>query len=347
MKARTAVVLSVGFSLAATGAAMYYERRLRPSFRRWGATEDELATPMPGDDKVADPQWAVTYGIAIDAAPSEVWPWLVQLGLGRGGFYSYDIIERKLGLDVHSVELIVPELQGLKVGDAIPFGAFDLPVVSIEHDRLLLLEAEDEETGVASFCFELHEQPEGGTRLLFRGRARFTEWDIESSTKSVAGFRQLPMVLGFEPGSFVMFRRMLLGVRERAERTHAEGISAMTAPEGWWSERAEAMDKAAEARATALRDAEAKIDVALADAEGRRRSALERSKERIDAVMGAIEHTREGLRGPSGMTVTAMPDAVGDVVDAAGETAASVKEKVQDALPASADPVPDPEPASA
>jgi hypothetical protein len=296
MKARTAVALSVGLSLAATGAAMLYDRRLRPSFRRWGATEDELATSMPGDEKVADPQWAVTYGISIDAAPAEVWPWLIQLGLGRAGFYSYDIVERKLGLDIHSVELIVPELQGLKVGDAIPFGAFELPVVSLDRERLLLLEAADEETGVASFCFELHEQPEGGTRLVFRGRARFTEWDVESSTKSVSGLKQLPMVLGFEPGSFVMFRRMLLGIRERAERTHAEGVSAMTAPEGWWSERAEAMDKAAEARETALREAETKIDVALAEADGRRKVVLERSKERLESAVGAIQHTREGLR---------------------------------------------------
>jgi hypothetical protein len=312
MKARTAVVLSVGFSLAATGAALLYDRRLRPSFRRWGATEDELATSMPGDEKVADPQWAVTYGISIDAAPGEVWPWLVQLGLGRAGFYSYDIVERKLGLDVHSVELIVPELQGLKVGDSIPFGAFALPVVGLEPDRMLLLEADDEETGVASFCFELHEPPEGGTRLLFRGRARFTEWDIESSTKSVSGLRQLPMVLGFEPGSFVMFRRMLLGIRERAERTRAEGIHAMTAPDGWWSERAAEMDRAAEARETALRDAETKIDVAIAEAEGRRKVALEKSKKRIETVVDAVEHAREGLKAAADTTVSAAADVAGD-----------------------------------
>jgi hypothetical protein len=334
MKARTAVVLSVGLSLAATGAALLYDRRLRPSFRRWGATEVELATSMPGDEKVADPQWAVTYGISIDAAPADVWPWLVQLGLGRAGFYSYDIVERRLGLDIHSVELIVPELQGLKVGDAIPFGAFELPVVGLEPDRLLLLEAEDDETGVASFCFEIHEQPEGGTRLLFRGRARFTEWDVESSTKSVAGLKQLPMVLGFEPGSFVMFRRMLLGIRERAERTRAEGVHAMTAPEGWWSERVEAMDKAAEARETALREAEAKIDVALAEAEGRRKVVLEKSKERLETAVGAIEHTRETLKGAAETTAAANTTAV-----ATGDPTPEAPQPV--------DPTPDPEPASA
>lgn len=313
MKARTAIVMSIGLSLAATGAAIYYERRLRPSFSRWGATEDELTTPMPGDEKVADPQWAVTYGITIDAARSEVWPWLVQLGLGRAGFYSYDLVERRLGLDVASVELVVPELQGLNVGDAVPFGAFDMPVVAMEPEHLLLLEAEDEKTGVASFCFELHEEPEGTTRLLFRGRARFAEWDVGSAAKTVAGLRQLPLVLGFEPGSFVMFRRMLLGIRERAERTHVEGLAAMTAPEGWWAERAEVMDKAAEAREAALKDAEAKIDDALADSEGRRKAVLSRSKEGIDAVVGRIEHTRESLRGSIAATAEETADAVGDV----------------------------------
>lgn len=314
MKARTAIVLSAGLSLAAAGAAIYYERRLRPSFSRWGATEDELTTPMPGDDKVADPQWAVTYGITIEAVPSEVWPWLVQLGLGRAGFYSYDLVERRLGLDVHSVELVVPELQGLKVGDSIPFGAFDMPVVAMEPGRVLLLEAEDEKTGVASFCFDLHEEPEGTTRLLFRGRARFAEWDVGSATKPVAGLRQLPLVLGFEPGSFVMFRRMLLGLRERAERTHVEGLAAMTAPDGWWAERAGAMDKAAAAREASLKEAEAKIDDALVDAGGRRKAVLSRSKERIDAVVGRIEHTRESLRASAEATSQAA-DAPGDAVE--------------------------------
>jgi len=248
MKTRQAVALSVGFSLAATGAAIYYERRLRPLFRRWGATDDELAAPMPGDEVVTDPQWSVTYGVAIGAPPAYVWPWLVQLGYGRAGFYSYDRIERRIGLDIHSVELIVPELQGLRVGDTVPFGAFEIPVTRLEPEKLLLLQATDDGSegsiGSGSFCFELLDDPEGETRLLVRGRARFRDWDVERASRSAAGLRQLPMILGFEPGSFILFRRMLLGIKERAERTAREGRAAMTAPEGWWAERVAAMEAA-------------------------------------------------------------------------------------------------------
>jgi len=248
MKTRHAVALSVGFSLAATSAALCYERRLRPMFRRWGATDDELAAAMPGDEVVTDPQWSVTYGVTIDAPRADVWPWLVQLGYGRAGFYSYDRLERRMGLDIHSVELIVPEFQGLKVGETVPFGAFEIPVAGLEPEKLLLLEATDdgseESIGSGSFCFQLLDDPEGDTRLVVRGRARFRDWGVESASRSAAGLRQLPMILGFEPGSFVLFRRMLLGIKERAERTAREGRAAIVAPEGWWEERVAAMDAA-------------------------------------------------------------------------------------------------------
>jgi hypothetical protein len=208
---------------------------------------------MPGDEVVADPQWSVTYGVSIDALPVDIWPWLVQLGYGRAGFYSYDRLERRIGLDIHSVELIVPELQRLEVGDAVPFGAFEIPVAGLVPEKLLLLAAtddgSDESIGSGSFCFELLDDPEGETRLVVRGRARFRDWDVGSASRSTAGLRQLPMILGFEPGSFVLFRRMLLGIKERAERTAREGRAAVTAPEGWWAERVESMEAATRERA--------------------------------------------------------------------------------------------------
>jgi hypothetical protein len=203
---------------------------------------------MPGDEVVTDPQWSVTYGVSIDAPPADVWPWLVQLGYGRAGFYSYDRLERRMGLDIHSVELVVPELQGLEIGDTVPFGAFEIPVAALVPDRLLVLEAVDDGSedsiGSGSFCFELHDEAEGRTRLVVRGRARFRDWDVDTASRSSGGLKQLPMILGFEPGSFVLFRRMLLGIRERAERTAREGRAAMTAPEGWWAERVAAMETA-------------------------------------------------------------------------------------------------------
>ncbi|MEI8332968.1 MAG: SRPBCC family protein [Chloroflexota bacterium] len=269
MKTRTAVALSVGLSLAATGVAFCYDRRLRPLFRRWGATDAEIGAAMPGDEVVADPQWSVTYAVTVDAPRADVWPWLVQLGIGRAGFYSYDRLERRIGLDIHSVELIVPELQGLKVGDAVPFGAFEIPVAGLEPEKLLLLEAADDGSeasiGSGSFCFQLLEEPDGGTRLVVRGRARFRDWDLDSASRSAAGLRQLPMILGFEPGSFILFRRMLLGIRERAERTAREGRASVTAPEGWWAERLSAMEAAGRSRAEEVVEADSAAEAPAAD----------------------------------------------------------------------------------
>jgi hypothetical protein len=296
MKARTAVALSVALSLAATAVAVSYSRKVRPLFRAWGATDEELAAPMPGDDVVTDPSWQVTYAVTVAAPPADVWPWLVQMGIGRAGFYSYDMIEKRLGLDVHSVELIVPELQGLKVGDAMPFGAFDLPVVSVEPEKLLLLEAEDSTVGAGSFCFELLPVEEG-TRLVFRGRARFAEWDVESATKSAAGLRQLPMILGFEPGSFVMFRRMLLGLKERAERTAREGRDAMTAPDGWWAERVMAMDQQLAEREALLDEGEADAEATIeAETEATKEAVLESVRTQATEAKARVAKVRKGIR---------------------------------------------------
>ena len=251
---------------------------------------------MPGDDVVTDPSWQVTYAVTMTAPPADVWPWLVQMGIGRAGFYSYDMIEKRLGLDVHSVELIVPELQGLKVGDAMPFGAFDLPVVSLEPDRLLLLEAEDSAVGAGSFCFELLPVEEE-TRLVFRGRARFAEWDVESATKSAAGLRQLPMILGFEPGSFVMFRRMLLGLKERAERTAREGRNALTAPDGWWAERVMAMDQQLAEREALLDEGEADAEATIeAEAEATTEAVLESVRAQVAEAKARVAKVRKGIR---------------------------------------------------
>jgi hypothetical protein len=302
MKTRTAVALSVALSLAATAVAVSYTRRVRPLFRSWGATDDEVAAAMPGDDAVTDPSWQVTYAVTMAAQPADVWPWLVQMGVGRAGFYSYDMIEKRLGLDVHSVELIVPELQGLAVGDAMPFGAFDLPVVSLEPEKLLLLEAEDSTTGAGSFCFELLPVEEG-TRLVFRGRARFAEWDVESATRSAAGLRQLPMILGFEPGSFVMFRRMLLGLKERAERTAREGRDAMTAPDGWWAERVMVMDQQLAEREALMDEGEADAEAAIqAEAEATKEAVLASVREQVSEAKARVEKVRKGIRGEAAKT---------------------------------------------
>lgn len=95
---------------------------LRHRYNRWGAEAGELTRPLPGDELVPHPKLGYTRAITIEAAPDQVWPWLVQIGQGRGGFYSYDGLENLVGCDIHSVDRVLPEHQDLAVGDIVRSG---------------------------------------------------------------------------------------------------------------------------------------------------------------------------------------------------------------------------------
>ena len=140
-------LISIGTLLGAI-----YALFVRPWHQRWGASEDEAARSLPGDDLIPAPAWAATHAITIDAPPEAVWPWLVQLGQGRGGFYTYDSLENLMGLDMHSANRILPEHQTLKVGDLIPLapGGFGMPVATLEPGRTLLLHADTRSDGAAT-----------------------------------------------------------------------------------------------------------------------------------------------------------------------------------------------------
>lgn len=207
--------------VALLGAAflLAYRRLLRPWHLRWGAAEDEVEGAMPGDELVADPTLVSTRAVTIDAAPQAVWPWLVQIGQGRGGFYSYDWIENVFGLDIHSADAILDRHQELRPGDRValaPDGS-GLDVERVEPDRLLVL---GEPEGGLTWTFLL--QPaDGKTRLIARNR-----WTTAGGSLS---FR-LYMAL-IDPAAFVMERRMLLGIKARAERAD-EGRGAPPLPLG-------------------------------------------------------------------------------------------------------------------
>jgi hypothetical protein len=115
MRLRNVIPATLG--LIAAGAA--YTLFVRPWHLRWGATDDENTMPLPGDDIKPDAGVSVTHAVTIDASPDVVWRWLVQIGQGRGGFFSYDFIENLFDLDIHNVYEIRPELQDLKVGDFV------------------------------------------------------------------------------------------------------------------------------------------------------------------------------------------------------------------------------------
>ncbi len=201
-------------------AAAAYVTVVRPWLLRWGATDEETVRPLPGDDLVARPRGTATRAVSIEAPVAEVWPWLVQLGQGRGGLYSYDWLENLIGCDIHSVDRIVPELQDLKPGDAIRLVREDYPVplffevTTVEPEHALVLHtpgdsAENLEKGLPDMSWALIVEPlpDGRTRLIARTRTTF------KPTLS----SQLWNGKGLEPFAFLMERRMLLGIKERAE----------------------------------------------------------------------------------------------------------------------------------
>ncbi|WP_239082749.1 SRPBCC family protein [Actinoplanes teichomyceticus] len=199
---RTALLLGV----AALAAAA-----LSPPARRWcltwGATADEATGPVPGDDLLPDAALVSTRAVTIGAAPGAVWPWLVQMGSGRGGAYTYDGIENLFGLDMHSADTILPHLQDLKAGDLLPLGPGG-PGMRVEicrPGRTLAFRSDD---GAWVWIFDLRADP-GGTRLVSRNRI---------DPPGASRLRRLLYDAVMSPGSLVMERRMLLGIKSRAER---------------------------------------------------------------------------------------------------------------------------------
>jgi hypothetical protein len=107
----------LGAAVPLAGAAtLVYFWFLRDWHLHWGATPAEVAGEVAGDELMPDPVIVATRAVEIDAPPSAIWPWLVQMGPGRGGAYTYDWIERRLGIDIHNSDRIIPEFQYLKVG---------------------------------------------------------------------------------------------------------------------------------------------------------------------------------------------------------------------------------------
>ena len=193
---------------AATAASAFvYRRFLRQPILTWGATAAEAAARLPGDELLEDAEGVATRAITIDAPPSAVWPWIAQMGPSpRGGAYTYDWIENLLGLNMHSADRILPDYQHPQVGDGFGYGANKMSFKIVEPERVLATQSAD---GNWVWTFVLAEHG-GRTRLISRNRFRLPK------LKDKIGM--IPM----EPGSLVMERKMLLGIKQRAERLAAE-----------------------------------------------------------------------------------------------------------------------------
>ena len=135
----------------------------------WGATHEEADARLPGDELLAHPDGVSTRAITIDAPAAAVWPWLAQMGPApRGGAYTYDWIENLLGLDMHSVDHVLPEFQHPEVGDTIGFGTNRMRLERVEPERVLAWRSEDG-NWVWTFVLDEHD---GATRLISRNRFR-------------------------------------------------------------------------------------------------------------------------------------------------------------------------------
>jgi hypothetical protein len=216
-------------------AAIGWRQRFVPWHRNWGATDAEVAMALPGDELTPPPAEQNTRAITIAAPPHEVWPWLVQMGADRGGFYSYTWLENLFGLDIHNADRIVEEWQQLAVGDwvwAARNRSGGWVVELIEPNAALVMKTADPKLGRAisrdagiglefQWTFALLPTPPGGTRLLIRERTaygrRLTRW--------------LMAPVGLV--SFVMTRKMLDGIRVRAESgTPVAVLDPLDAPAG-------------------------------------------------------------------------------------------------------------------
>ncbi|HVB26305.1 MAG TPA: SRPBCC family protein [Mycobacteriales bacterium] len=166
---------------------------------------------MPGDLLLAQPEIVTTRAVSIDAPSAAIWPWLVQMGPDRGGVYTYDWIENLLGLHVHSTERILPQFQHLEVGDGQRLGSSGpvLRVAILDPEHALVLASDD---GHWSWAFGLYPDDGPSTRLVSRNRIALGDAALPS---------RLAYTYLMEPGSLVMERKMLLGIKQRAERLDA------------------------------------------------------------------------------------------------------------------------------
>lgn len=193
-----------------TAAAVLYRLLLRRPILNWGATDAEANARLPGDELLEHADGIATRAITIDAPASAVWPWIAQLGPApRGGAYTYDWIENLLGLNMHSTDRVLPDYQHPQVGETLGYGKNRMRFERVEPRRVLSSRSEDG-NWVWSFVLDEHD---GQTRLISRNRFRLPSL--------IARIGMLPM----EPASLVMERKMLHGIKQRAERLAADGPS--------------------------------------------------------------------------------------------------------------------------
>ena len=187
------IILSVFFLLAAM--TLFYILLYRPWSLSWGATEAEISRQMPGDDILEQPTFIATRAVSIKASPAEIWPWIIQIGYQRAGFYSYDRLDNA---GIPSAENILPAYQGLQVGDLIPITKdINARVIELEPYRSMVLDFQP-----WVWSWGLYETSPDNTRLVTR-----------------VYYRTENVVSQFAVDAFEIFmmRKCLLGIKQRGE----------------------------------------------------------------------------------------------------------------------------------
>ena len=195
------MLLLASAPLVASGALFCVVHR--PWQVNWGATADEARRRMPGDEIVKNPSFDATRAVTVAAPPEQIWPWIVQIGYGRAGFYSWDILDND---GIASAVRIVPEYQGLEVGDLVPLSRDSAArVATMEPPREFLLVFQPDAS--STWAWGLYPINSEHTRLVTRLRVR---------TQSVRAHLMLDML------EIVMMRKHLLGIKRRAEHLAQE-----------------------------------------------------------------------------------------------------------------------------
>lgn len=179
---------------------------LLPWMDRYGAMDEEINASYPGDELVPDPRITYTRAVSIAAAPEEIYPWIAQLGADKGGMYSYTWLEALIQCPQTNADRIHEEWQGLEVGDKVLMCPDEnMPpaylVAMIEENQTIVLGHKEKDDWVEVWQFNLVPQDDGTTRLVIRSRSAAEGWFWDS----------------IRPGEFIMMRRMMLGIKERAE----------------------------------------------------------------------------------------------------------------------------------
>jgi hypothetical protein len=201
--ARVFAVLSILLLIATA-----YIYLCRPYQLHWGATAAEMAQSMPGDELNTNPSFLATRAVTIDAPPEEVWPWLLQMGYGRAGFYGYDLLENAGSPEgLRSADEIIPRFQNFVVGDKVPISAVaNMTFHSIEPTRHLIWLGSDT-PNPGAFTWAIYSSDGDRTRLLSRIR-----WTYHSTSMSI-----LALQLFTEFADHIAVRKVLQGIKQRVE----------------------------------------------------------------------------------------------------------------------------------